>query len=227
MQSTTACNERNTKPSRREDKKLPILDMKVYLDKDGYIVYEHYEKEVSSKLVISERSAHSTSGKRSVHVSEMIRRMLNTSRRLEWNTFTAPVLQNYMERMMAAGYRENYRLGILKAALAIYDDKLEKDKDGTTPLNRPKGYQKAERRAEKRRKKNSWGTKGGHWRTCLEAPDHCRVRWSARTEIQGCRERREKNSKPAPEDKPHWFPRLLQRGLSSLQTTWRRRRRLP
>ena len=90
-----------TLPSRHEDKKLPILDMKVYLDKDGYIVYEHYEKEVSSKLVISERSAHSTSGKRSVHMSEMIRRMLNTSRRLEWNTFTAPVLQNYIERMMA------------------------------------------------------------------------------------------------------------------------------
>ena len=74
----------------------------------------------------------------------------------------APVLQNYMERMMAAGYSENYRLGVLKTALAIYDDKVEKDKDGTTPLNRPKGYRKGERRAEKRRKRNSWGTKGGH-----------------------------------------------------------------
>ena len=80
----------------------------------------------------------------------MMRRMLNTSRRLSWNTFTAPVLQGEKKRMIAAGYSESYRLGVLKAALAIYDDKLEKDKDGTTPLNRPKDYQKMERRAEKR-----------------------------------------------------------------------------
>ena len=39
-------------------KKLPILDMKVHLS-EVFIVYEHYKKEVSTKLVIAERSAHS------------------------------------------------------------------------------------------------------------------------------------------------------------------------
>ena len=51
-------------------------------------------------------------------------------------------------------------MGILKAALDIYDDKVEKDREGTTLIKRPKGYQKTERRAEKRRKGNNWGTKG-------------------------------------------------------------------
>ena len=169
-------------PSRHDDNKLPILDMKVHLDKDRFIIYKHYKKEVSSKLVISERSAHSTSGKRSVHVSEMLRRMLNTSRRLDWNVYAAPVLQNYLERMMAAGYNEKYRLGVLKAALAIYDDKVEKDRDGMTLMNRHKGYKKLERRAEKWRKRNNWGTKGGHIapiivpsRSGLETPNCSRV----------------------------------------------------
>ena len=66
------------------------------------------------------------------------RRILNTSRRLDWNTYTAPALQNYMERMMAARYNKNYRLGILKSALVIYYNKVEKDRDGTTLTNRPK-----------------------------------------------------------------------------------------
>ena len=39
-------------------KKLPILDMKVHLS-EVLILYEHYKKEVSTKLVIAERSAHS------------------------------------------------------------------------------------------------------------------------------------------------------------------------
>ena len=43
-------------PENYDDKKLPILDIKCYM-KDGYIVYEHYEKKMSSKLVISSRSA--------------------------------------------------------------------------------------------------------------------------------------------------------------------------
>ena len=46
-------------PSRYEDKKLPILDMKCWISKDGYLEYEHYKKPMASKLVIPARSAHS------------------------------------------------------------------------------------------------------------------------------------------------------------------------
>ena len=49
------------------DNKIPILDMKCWIDENGNALYQHYEKPVSTKLVISSRSAHSNNCKRSVH----------------------------------------------------------------------------------------------------------------------------------------------------------------
>ena len=123
--------------------------------------YQHYEKPTASKLVISSRSAHSGTCKRSVHINELVRRMSNTSQRLDWTEHVAPVLTEYMRRMMAAGYKENYRKDILKNAISIFKIKLEKSKEGITPLNRPKDYRKAERRKEKIEKKKNWANKDG------------------------------------------------------------------
>ena len=103
-------------PSRHSDGKMPILDMKVHINNEGFVVYEHYEKPVTTKLVISERSAHSANCKRSVHVSELIRRMTNTSRRLDWNKSVVPVLEDYLQRMKTAGYNERYRKSVLENA---------------------------------------------------------------------------------------------------------------
>ena len=57
--------------------------MNVWIDLDNYIVHQHYEKPVASKQVLAAQSAHSTSCKRNVHVKELIKRILNTSWRLE------------------------------------------------------------------------------------------------------------------------------------------------
>ena len=70
-------------PSKNEDKKMPILDMKVWVDESGTVLYEHYEKKVSSKTVLNAKSAHSANCKRSVHTQEILRRLLNTSHRLD------------------------------------------------------------------------------------------------------------------------------------------------
>ena len=145
-----------------EDHKLPILDMKVWIDSDGDAVYQHFEKPVSSKLVISSRSAHANSCKRSVHISELVRRMTNTSRKLDWNDHVAPILSEYMARMMKGGYSEDYRKHILLNALAIWDSKVRMDESGESPLNRPAGYKKNERRKQKQLKKKTWSTKGGY-----------------------------------------------------------------
>ena len=147
--------------SRHSDGCLPILDMSVWLDGDGNIRYKHYSKPMASKLVIPERSAHPNSGKRSVHIAELVRRLCNTSRELDWDTYVAPVLSEYMARMRAAGYSQDYREHVLRNALAIYDAKLRKNDEGTVPLNRPKGYKKVERMSEKADKRKSWSRKGG------------------------------------------------------------------
>ena len=117
---------------------------------------------MASKLVISERSAHPKSGKCSVHIAEIVRRLMNTSRELDWDQYVVPILSEYMARMKAAGYNQDYRQHVLQNALSVYDAKLRKNDEGVTPLNRPKGYQKLERRKDKHLKRRNWSQKGGH-----------------------------------------------------------------
>ena len=120
-------------PSQHPGGKLPILDMQVYLDKNGILLYEHYEKPVSSKQVISAHSAHSSQGKRAVHLNELVRRMLNCSPQLSWAEVVVPVLKTYMRRMSKTGYSEVYRHDVLTSAINIYDKKIKDDSDGTGP----------------------------------------------------------------------------------------------
>ena len=129
------------------------LTMKCWIDSDGFAVYQHYEKDVSIKLVISSRSAHSGNCKRSVHINELVRRMCNTSRLLDWDQFVVPVLNDYMLRMARAGYHQEYRKNVLLNAFAVYDSKVKKHIDGDCPINRPPGYKKVERRKAKIQKK--------------------------------------------------------------------------
>ena len=148
-------------PTKTEKKKLPILDMEVWM-KEGAILYSHYEKPMSCRSVLNSQSAHSATCKRGVHTQEMVRRMLNCSRNLNWERDTVPFLNDYMRRMMEAGYKESYRKAILTNALSIYHKKIEDDEEGKRPLFRDKNWKKEERKREKERKKKNWATKKGH-----------------------------------------------------------------
>ena len=149
-------------PSKNEDGRMPILDMKVWVGEDGTILYKHYEKKVSSRTVLNSKSAHSAACKRGVHTQEVLRRLLNTSHRLSWDEETAPVITDYMDRMKDAGYGEKYRRDVLTHALRIYDHKWEEHKKGNRPIFRPKDWRKEERREIKRNKRINWANKDGH-----------------------------------------------------------------
>ena len=60
----------------------------------------------------------------------MLRRFFNSSRRLDWKEEIAPVISEYMTRMMHAGYHEKYRRDTLSRALRIYDKMVEDDRNG-------------------------------------------------------------------------------------------------
>ena len=150
-------------PNKNDDNKMPILDMKVWQDdKEGFILYQHYQKPMASKSVMHAQSAQSDSCKKSVHTQEIMRRLLNSSSRLDWNTDVAPVISVYMSRMMQAGYPETYRENVLKRALRIYDKMVKDDQKGLRPIYRPKDWNIVSRRREQVKKRNSWSTKGGH-----------------------------------------------------------------
>ena len=108
-------------PSKNENKKMAVLDLKVWMDQEGNILFQHYQKPMASKKAIQAKSAHSISCKKSTHVQELVRRMLNTSCRLDWNDYTVPILTEYMRRMREAGYSQNYRKNTLSHAFRIYD----------------------------------------------------------------------------------------------------------
>ena len=127
-----------------------------------FIVYQHFEKPVSSKKIMNVNSAQSMQCKKNVHVQEVVRRLLNCSARLNWDTEVVPVLRDYMVRMMHAGYTEMTRKLTLTHALAIVNKMRAEDQDGTRPLYRPRNWNKEERRKDKKRKRHNWSTKGGH-----------------------------------------------------------------
>ena len=74
-------------PSRHRGEKLPILDLRVWIEKTGQdqqrirpgsvILHEFYSKEVASKSVVNARSAVSWSCKRTVLTQEVLRILLN------------------------------------------------------------------------------------------------------------------------------------------------------
>ena len=149
-------------PSKNQDNKMPILDMKVWMDEQGTLLYQHYEKNVSRKTVLNAKSAHSAACKRGVHTQEIVRRLMNTSHRLSWEEEIAPVISEYMRRMKTAGYAENYRKEVLKHAIRIYDKKWEDHREGIQPIFRPKDWKREERKGAKAKKKINWAKGEGH-----------------------------------------------------------------
>ena len=71
-----------------------------------------------------------------VHVSELVRRMDDTSRKLSWSELVVPVLEDYLQGMIAADYNQNYRQRVLVNAVSIYNLKVREDREGRRPLNR-------------------------------------------------------------------------------------------
>ena len=84
--------------------KHPMIDMKTPLDEEGNIVYQHYEKSMASKQVISERSAHAsdiaglTPLNRPREFEKAKRRKDKIKRKQKWTAggFLAPIIVQAM-----------------------------------------------------------------------------------------------------------------------------------
>ena len=113
---------------------------------------------MASQKIMHAMSAQSISCKNSVHTQEIIRRLLNSSPMLNSRDEVAPVISNFMARMIEAGcgYPVKYRKDTLDRALRIYNRMVEEDRNGVRPLYRPKEWNVEARRMEKDKKKKSW-----------------------------------------------------------------------
>ena len=157
-------------PSKHQDGKLPVLDLKVWVEsrekkterqvgKVSVIMYEFHSKCMASKAVINARSALSWSTKRTVLTQEVLRVLINCSKLLPWERVVENVSAMVL-RMQYSGYSKKFRYEVVDSALKAYKTRNEADQEGVQPLHRPKDWRKDEREQEKVRKKNDWYKRG-------------------------------------------------------------------
>ena len=150
-------------PSKNEDNKVPMLDLKMWITEINggiRIVYEHYEKDMATKMLIHAKSAIPLKVKRTVLTQEMLRILLHCSRNIPWET-VRDHLSNFTRKMQYSGYEQAFRYDVAKSAINAYQTMMENEENGVRPIHRPKNWQRAERAEEKERKKRDWYKQGG------------------------------------------------------------------
>ena len=147
-------------PTKNEDKKLCILDLKMWVSDDRYMLYKHYMKKVLSRYLVHARSAVAESVKRTVNTQEALRIMLNCSRRLD-SRVASGHLQDFVARMQHSGYDVKFRKQVINSAMSAYTKIVKLENDGIRPMYRKRDWKWKERDAEKRKKKKDWYRKGG------------------------------------------------------------------
>ena len=169
-------------PSRHKDGKMPLLDVKVWIEENkeisgteeeesigpnsesnrkGKIMYEHYRKEIASKMTIHARSAIPRNQQRNILTQEVIRIMKNCSQELPWET-KAKHLEDLSLRMQFSGHDKEMRKAAINSGLSAYKTMEENQAKGTTPLHRTRQWKRKEREKMKRTKKETWYQKGGY-----------------------------------------------------------------
>ena len=102
-------------PSKNQDKKVPILDLKCWMQEINGIfkmMHEYYIKKVSSKLVLHRSSAMPITTKRTILTQQCLRIMLNCCDELE-ESIKNEHLSLFMARMQASGYDHAFRIEVL------------------------------------------------------------------------------------------------------------------
>ena len=150
-------------PSRHADGKMPSLDVKMWIeeiDQQRKIVYEHYEKVMTTKAVIHAKSALPMQTKRTVMTQEVLRILLHCSKHVQWERICSHI-NKFTKKLQFSGYSQPFRCTIVDSALNALKLIKEKEALGIRPIHRPKEWRRVEREEEKSRKKKSWYKSGG------------------------------------------------------------------
>ena len=153
-------------PNKSKEKKMPVLDIKVWIEKqqnqDKYeVLYEFYAKEMATKMVLHARSAIPWKDKRNILTQEVIRRLKNCSLSLPWKE-KVKHLENFNLKMQFSGYTKKFRIEVLRSGIQAYEKMKENDEKKITPLHRPRKWKQQEREEKKRHKRENWYRRGGN-----------------------------------------------------------------
>ena len=148
-------------PTNHEDGKVPILDLKIWVNEEGVILHEHYMKPISSKFTVHERTAITMSTKRQILTQDALRVLLNCSEEMPW-TEKVIHLQQYEHRLQYSGYSSKMRYEIVDSAVKAYK-KIQADaSNGVRPMYRLRSWNYAKREEKKQEKRANWYRRGGY-----------------------------------------------------------------
>ena len=116
--------------------KLPTLDLNIWVDENNIVMYIFYQKPMSSSMVIQRRSAMPENMRMSTLNQEVIRRMLNTSERLDM-TWRNRIVDDYAQKLRNSGYDLEYTRKVIMGGLTGYERKLALSKDRSNPKWKP------------------------------------------------------------------------------------------
>ena len=117
------------------DGKIPTLDTSLWLESNGEIRYDFFEKSMSSGYCQMETAAISYNSKRASLAQEVVRRMMNTSEGVEMER-RIEILETFSRKMKRSGYSRDQRKEIVQSGLTGYERKLRNAKREGRELHR-------------------------------------------------------------------------------------------
>ena len=146
-------------PSTNADNKLPVLDLKLWLESgvEGETIVRHqfYEKEMTSQLVIHKNSALGWSVKRATLVNEVKRRLYNTDSITPWSE-KANMVSKLSVKMLKSGYNSSEIFTVVQGGVRMFEKLRDKSERGECPLYRTKEHQANIRWRRKLGKRRNW-----------------------------------------------------------------------
>ena len=146
--------------SNYENRKLPILDLLVWVESDDQsnpkIMHSFYKKPMSSKLTLRSKTAYPPSKVRAMMVEETLRRLRNCSPEMSWNERGAHLTQ-FAKELKSSGHTENFRVAVFNAAIRKFVNEMKKHNEGKKDM-----YRSREQR-EKDMKERGGKTSNDNW----------------------------------------------------------------
>ena len=87
-----------------QDRKLPTLDCKLWLEEDGSLNHTYFEKDMRSQLVIPEKSAMAMSQKISILSNDLVRRLSNINVEKVEEEEKVRVVEHFITQLKTSGY---------------------------------------------------------------------------------------------------------------------------
>ena len=113
------------------DRKLPILDLKVWVSEDGSgnqrLRWQYYRKPMANWLLLPAESAMSMATKRTTLTQYGLRILRNTSLEISWDV-KAEMLSEFCERMKDSGYNQKFRAQVIDSILKGPTDKVSRQR---------------------------------------------------------------------------------------------------